>query len=258
LGNWGATGSRGEDHAQHRDYNSNPYRCLTPDPGGLKVVHLDDPQTWNMYAYAGNNPTTNTDPDGETYKVCQTDENGKQTNCTDISDEQFAQFQQENKDTLTFTGSGDVLQNGTVIGSYEQTSVDLSPSAQAVFSQPVLQTTAAAMSDPRTYALWLGASATVGYGLYAAGAFEGGLTTLGLEAPEAVTPSAGQVAQAEQVLIRDGRGALQRAIRSLEKRIIEHEEKIRNATGHTSSMERELENFKQLLQAYKQVLGGPR
>ncbi|MBZ5671182.1 MAG: hypothetical protein LAO04_15815 [Acidobacteriia bacterium] len=39
-------------------------RWLSPDPGGLKVVHLDDPQTWNMYAYVRNNPTTFTDPSG--------------------------------------------------------------------------------------------------------------------------------------------------------------------------------------------------
>ncbi len=54
----------------------------------------------------GNNPTTNTDPTGETYHICQTDANGNQSNCTDISDQQFAQFQQQNKDTLTFTGNG--------------------------------------------------------------------------------------------------------------------------------------------------------
>jgi YD repeat-containing protein len=33
----------GDDHAQHRDYNSNPYRWLTPDPAGEKVVVLTDP-----------------------------------------------------------------------------------------------------------------------------------------------------------------------------------------------------------------------
>ena len=39
-------------------------RWMSPDPGGLKVVKLDDPQTWNMYAYVRNNPTTLTDPTG--------------------------------------------------------------------------------------------------------------------------------------------------------------------------------------------------
>jgi RHS repeat-associated protein len=39
-------------------------RWMSPDPGGLKAVKLDDPQTWNMYAYVRNNPTTRIDPTG--------------------------------------------------------------------------------------------------------------------------------------------------------------------------------------------------
>jgi RHS repeat-associated protein len=66
-------GESGDDHAQHRDYNSNPYRWLTPDPLGKKAVKLDDPQTWNMYAYVRNNPTTLTDPTGLTI-ICRGDE----------------------------------------------------------------------------------------------------------------------------------------------------------------------------------------
>lgn len=48
----------------NRDYSSGLGRWLTPDPGGKNVVKLDDPQTWNMYAYVRNNPTTLTDPSG--------------------------------------------------------------------------------------------------------------------------------------------------------------------------------------------------
>jgi RHS repeat-associated protein len=39
-------------------------RWFTPDPAGKGAVRLDDPQTWNMYAYVRNNPTTLTDPSG--------------------------------------------------------------------------------------------------------------------------------------------------------------------------------------------------
>ena len=39
-------------------------RWLSPDPIGVKAVKLNDPQTWNMYAYVRNNPTTLTDPSG--------------------------------------------------------------------------------------------------------------------------------------------------------------------------------------------------
>jgi len=54
----------GLDYTLNRMYPSWQGRWLTPDPGGKNVVHLDDPQTWNMYEYAHNNPTTVTDPSG--------------------------------------------------------------------------------------------------------------------------------------------------------------------------------------------------
>ena len=39
-------------------------RWLSPDPIGKGAVRLDDPQTWNMYAYVRNSPATLTDPTG--------------------------------------------------------------------------------------------------------------------------------------------------------------------------------------------------
>jgi RHS repeat-associated protein len=48
-----------------REYSAGLGRWMTPDPGGVKVVKLDDPQTWNMYAYVTNNPTSSNDPSGE-------------------------------------------------------------------------------------------------------------------------------------------------------------------------------------------------
>jgi len=54
----------GLDHTLNRQYPSNLGRWLTPDPAGKKAVKLADPQTWNMFAYVRNNPTTLTDPTG--------------------------------------------------------------------------------------------------------------------------------------------------------------------------------------------------
>jgi len=46
-------------------YNSSVIgRFMTADPAGKGAVHMDDPQTWNMYAYVRNNPTSLTDPTG--------------------------------------------------------------------------------------------------------------------------------------------------------------------------------------------------
>ena len=60
----------GDDHAQHRDYNSIPGRWLSPDPAGTKVVSLTNPQTWNLYVYSGNNPVTDNDPSGLDPQTC--------------------------------------------------------------------------------------------------------------------------------------------------------------------------------------------
>jgi RHS repeat-associated protein len=77
-------------------------RWLSPDPGGVKVVKLDDPQTWNMYAYVRNKPTTLTDPTGLDFNlfcategdtchhkhvgIWSTDENGnRQFTATDVT-----------------------------------------------------------------------------------------------------------------------------------------------------------------------------
>jgi RHS repeat-associated protein len=54
----------GNDHTLYRQYAWNYRRWLSPDPGGVKVVNLQDPQTWNLYAYVRDNPTNLTDLSG--------------------------------------------------------------------------------------------------------------------------------------------------------------------------------------------------
>jgi len=47
-----------------RDYNPTLGRWLVPDPAGQMAVDPANPQSWNMYAYATDNPTTLNDPSG--------------------------------------------------------------------------------------------------------------------------------------------------------------------------------------------------
>ena len=47
-----------------RQHSAAQGRWLVPDPAGLAVVNLTNPQTWNRYAYVANNPLSNVDPLG--------------------------------------------------------------------------------------------------------------------------------------------------------------------------------------------------
>ena len=47
-----------------RQQASSQGRWLVPDPAGLAAVDITNPQTWNRYAYVGNNPLSATDPLG--------------------------------------------------------------------------------------------------------------------------------------------------------------------------------------------------
>jgi RHS repeat-associated protein len=52
------------DVTPNRFYRYDLGRWLTPDPAGVSAVNPSNPQTWNMYAYVTNNPTTLNDPSG--------------------------------------------------------------------------------------------------------------------------------------------------------------------------------------------------
>lgn len=101
LGTWQEQGFAGFDWLQTdddryptptRSYQPRLGRWLTPDPGGKKVVRLDDPQTWNAYAYVRNNPTTLTDPTGLYTAGC----NGDVKNCS----KQIANFDKSLQNAL--------------------------------------------------------------------------------------------------------------------------------------------------------------
>ena len=64
------SGRRSRSTGQERD--SAQGRFLSPDPLGNFVATAADPQSWNMYAYARNNPLTLIDPTG----LCSQDSDG--------------------------------------------------------------------------------------------------------------------------------------------------------------------------------------
>ena len=62
-----------------RQQSQSQGRWLVPDPAGLAAVDITNPQTWNRYAYVGNNPLNAIDPlglycaisaDGGTFRGC--------------------------------------------------------------------------------------------------------------------------------------------------------------------------------------------
>ena len=66
-------------HALNRELNMNLGRWITADPAGKGPVKLDDPQTWNLYAYVRNDPMTLTDPSG----LAPDQQGPDSTSCTD-------------------------------------------------------------------------------------------------------------------------------------------------------------------------------
>jgi RHS repeat-associated protein len=117
----------GLDYFLARYYSSAQSRFTSVDPENAGT-NSDDPQSWNGYAYARNNPILYSDPDGQKYLICGPD------GCGYLSDEEFYRerdrFATENN-RLTYTGNRDWYENGDILGpdgewlaSYQQISID--------------------------------------------------------------------------------------------------------------------------------------
>ena len=59
----------GLDNFGARYYGSNMGRFMSPDPVFASAARVMDPQQWNMYAYARNNPLSITDPTGMDFNL---------------------------------------------------------------------------------------------------------------------------------------------------------------------------------------------
>lgn len=186
----------GLDLWSSRYFSAAQGRFSSPDPIGHGGAKPEDPQSWNQYAYARNNPLLYTDPDGFTYRICDT-----QGNCDiDYRDSSFSQNFERNKDVRLRGGSVYEKvrdENGKVtgerlIGTSKQTDVHLTSPAFNALSQGV--NSASPIADARFIAGFYAASAAVGYALYQAGVFAGGeLITLDIGGAGATTQTSSTV-----------------------------------------------------------------
>ncbi len=86
----------GLDYFLARYYSGAQGRFTSVDPDIDLAFHVSDPQGWNGYAYARNNPLRFVDPDGRDYRVCAIDENGKEFNCGTVTDDRaFEEYAQK-------------------------------------------------------------------------------------------------------------------------------------------------------------------
>jgi RHS repeat-associated protein len=116
----------GLDNFGARYFGSSMGRFMSPDWSAdtdpIPYADITNPQTLNLYAYAGNNPVSNVDADGHVYHIC--DAQGQ--NCSDVSDKDFDQIIKNARTAGESWSGGNIkLQDGTAGGSYKQTDVDL-------------------------------------------------------------------------------------------------------------------------------------
>jgi hypothetical protein len=124
-------------------------RFMSPD-AFYKDSHVADPQSWNLYAYARNNPLRYVDPNGENATVstnCTTTNN--QTTCnvnisasisiyaqqgSNITQQQLNQAATDMKNSIEGAWTGSFTQDGVTYNVTTQVSVSVAGSEQAAMS----------------------------------------------------------------------------------------------------------------------------
>jgi RHS repeat-associated protein len=109
-------GESGLDYFLARYYSGAQGRFTSPDPENAGAFP-DDPQSWNAYAYARNNPLKYTDPMGLSYRLCDTS-----GNCMDNYSNADFEKNFKNGAGIVTSGSetfGVIYAGGNAIGTYE-------------------------------------------------------------------------------------------------------------------------------------------
>ena len=238
---------------------------LTPDP--VPWADLDNPQSLNLYSYVRNSPTSFDDPDGHDCVV----QSRTGTNTENVS------TSSGNCDNVKVgDGQSKTYVPGTVTGvqaGQDGKSIDIGYTPYEGGGSGVFNASAAPIPENTNLAYNWGnnaqgyrtlsqASTTVnmiavatavvsGGNLIMMAASVGGTATLG---DLAITPHPGETAYAERLLAQGGKKAVEKAIKTLSKRLAEHEAKLQGGLQHSSSVEREISGFVRTIKALSDVL----
>ena len=126
----------GLDYFQARYFSGAAGRFTSVDPENAGSDPAD-PQSWNGYAYARNNPLLYIDPTGETFQICPADVTNT-TNCPDISNQQYQEQFRQNETFIVASGKiyarNEDGTQGALVGTARETGQDLSADATAILS----------------------------------------------------------------------------------------------------------------------------
>ena len=119
----------GLDYFGARHNSSSMGRFLSTDPDQESgFENPNDPQAWNGYSYARNNPINLTDPTGQAFQYCQSDKEGKPINCQNVTDDQH---QKDVKEGVNTFNHGNIYDGAQVIGTYKDLGPDISGNPEA-------------------------------------------------------------------------------------------------------------------------------
>jgi hypothetical protein len=147
--------------ARYLSYAQARFTSADPENGS---AYLTDPQSWNAYVYTRNNPLLYIDPDGKRFELSYTAwREGNFTIVVDsISDYGFGIYLRRYAvPSQSSPGSGNIIVNGEVIGTYTRVSFDDFTALQQEFYD---QMTAQREATNQLIAVAAGASAAVGAG----------------------------------------------------------------------------------------------
>jgi RHS repeat-associated protein len=109
----------GLDYFGARYYDENVGRFTIPDPGWMQAASPSNPQSWNQYAYAGNNPVTNIDPTGTDCVYFNAAGNGiESTDSQDSAQNAGTSLDQQSSDCGANGGDWVNGTTSTALGSY--------------------------------------------------------------------------------------------------------------------------------------------